>query len=229
MSDKPQKERTRRPKKERSAPLPAVEVMARNQAVYAIYRRLIPIALLSVLSASVAVFAAFSLWSIRTPPQYIQVQEDGRLIQEPPLSENSVSQGLLSDFAIKAIRALNTYDYINWRQQIQAASDFFSPRGWDGYIKAFEDVRTIDAVTKRKMVVSVEPTGPVTFSRQGKVATGEYAWRLEVPVKVTYTPHDSDSASPNVQDGTVIMAISRIPVSISPRGYAIQLYVFRAK
>lgn len=228
-SDKSSGRSSRRSKKEKSPP-PSVEVTARNQAVYAIYRRLIPVALLSVISAAFALFAAFSVWSVRTPPQYVQLHEDGRLIVQRPIGEPSIPQGVLSSFALDAIRALNTYDYINWRTQLQAATVYFSPRAWGDYQKAYQEARTLDAVTKRKMVVSVEPAGPVAFLQEGIVGgSGEYAWRVSVPVKVSYTPHDIQSGSPNLQEGEVILVISRVPLEVNPNGYAIQTYVFKPR
>lgn len=221
MTTKPPSKR----KKSRSSRSRAAEqVVSRNIAVTSIYRKLIGLAFVATIAAVISVVAAMSLAAKRVPPQYVPVLADGRLLPLIPLDRPNVNQAKIAEFSLKAIHALNTYDYINWIDQLNEAQVYFSPAGWAGYEKEIMSVDTLKAVEARRMVVSVRPMGDVEVVQEGKAPNGVYAWRVEVPVLIRYTAHTGAESGGNTQQGTVTLTISRVPTTVNERGLAIQLY-----
>lgn len=210
-------------KKRSSRPRSAEKVVSRNLAVSSIYRKLIGLAFVATLAAVISVVAAMSLAAKRVPPQFVPVLADGRVLPLIPLDRPNLSQARLAEFSLEAIHALNTYDYINWIDQLNAAQVYFSPGGWMGYQEELMSVDTMKAVEARKMVVSVTPQGEVRVVQEGKIS-GVYAWRVEVPVLIRYTAHTGTESGGNTQEGVVALTISRVPTTVNERGVAIQLY-----
>lgn len=207
-----------------------VKVVERNQAVYLVMRRLIGLALLATLAASVSVVCMLGIYSKPVSPVYVPATDDGHLLPLIPLSRPNVGRGDVGMFALEAIHAANTYDYINYRDQLNAATNYFTADGWKQYNDQLASSRTLIAVQERKMIVSVEPTGEVSVPGEGP-RDGVYMWRVEVPVAVKYTAHgvlsNGSVDAGNVQKGTVILFIRRVETTANPRGLAIWLYQFK--
>ena len=203
----------------------AEQVVARNIAVASIYRKLIGLALIATAAAAFSIISAVSLASKRVPPQYVPVLDDGRLLPLVPLSKANMNQAAIANFSLDAIRALNTYEYINVISQINTAQQYFSPAAWSAYDQELANVGTLKAVSARKMIVSVRPTGDVRVVKEFVADNGVYVWAVEAPVSITYTAHiGQDGQGGNAQDGVVKLVISRVPTTLNPRGVAIQKY-----
>lgn len=207
-----------------------VRVVERNQAVYLVMRRLIGVALLATLAAAISVVCAIGIYSKPVAPVYVPATDDGHLLPLVPLNQPNVGRGDVGMFALEAIRAVNTYDYINFRDQLNEATNYFTPLGWKQYNDQLAASRTLDAVQERKMIVSVEPTGEVTVPGEG-VREGVYMWRVEVPVEIKYTAHgllsNGSVDAGNRQKGTVILFVRRVPTTSNPRGLAVGVYQFK--
>jgi intracellular multiplication protein IcmL len=207
-----------------------VKVVERNQAVYLIMRRLIGAAILATVAAGVSVVGMLGIYGKPVAPVYVPVTDDGHLLPLVPLNQPNVGRGEVGAFALEAIHAINTYDYINFRDQLNQASVYFSPKGWNQFNDQLKTTRTLDAVQERHMIVSVKPMGEVSVPAEAS-QDGLYTWRVEVPVEVDYTAHaqlaNGMADTGNRQKGTVILFISRVPTTINPRGLAIQVYQFR--
>lgn len=207
----------------------AERVIERNVASHLIARRLTGVALVSLLAAAVSVVCAFGIIGRPVPPQYLPVTAAGEILPMPPIDKPNMDKGAVGAFALEAIHAIYTYDYINWNDQLNSASTYFSPRGWDQFQKEYMANHTLDAVKSRKMIVSVKPTGEVTI--KDGVGNGVWLWVVSVPITVTYTAHTTTASGAvdpgNVQSGTLSLYLSRVPITINPRGIAIQMVRFK--
>lgn len=226
MASKPESNPKKKTKS--SKPRSAEQVVARNVAVSSIHRKLIALALVSTVAAVISIVSAFSLAAKKVPPQFVPVLPDGRMLPLVPLSESNMSDSMVADFALEAVRALNTYDYINWISQFNEAQRFFSPQGWKAFDAELQSVDTLRAVEARKMVVSVRPTGDVRVTWKGLAPNGVYAWQVEAPVDIRYTAHSDmqSGTGGNRQEGVALLTISRVPTTNNPRGVGIQAYKF---
>lgn len=224
------REERRARRREKKAASSGVKVIERNQAVYLIMRRLIGTALLAFVAAAVSVVCMVGIYGKPVAPVYVPVTDDGHLLPLVPLNQPNVGRGEVGAYALEAIHAVNTYDYINFRDQLNMASVYFTPRGWNQYNDELKSTRTLEAVQERKMIVSIKPMGEVAVPNEG-AKDGIYLWRVEIPVEVDYTAHAQLANGTvdvgNRQKGTVILFISRVPTTINPRGLAIQVYQFK--
>lgn len=234
MSESKEKDRSRRrrrpvnPEHERAEG--AYTVVVRNQSLVLAYRRLALAAVMSMVSAIACVVVLLLVAGRPVPPQYIPITKDGRLLPLIPLSKPNVDDGVVGEFALKTVREVNNYDYLNWRTQITRAQQRFLPAAWKDYMSEFEATNIIKTVQDRKMIVSGMPSGSVAMVAQG-LNEGVYVWRVEVPIQIRYVAHADDTQGGGTlgSEGVVTLYIQRVPLTVSEDGLAVRSYQYAQK
>ena len=109
----------------------ALEVVRlRNNLYRDNYRRLVGMLLLMIIITIALVGVVVYLVTHRPAPQYFATSADGRITPLYPLSQPVVNPGELAQWANQAAVAAYTYNFVNYRKELQAASEFFTPEGW---------------------------------------------------------------------------------------------------
>lgn len=153
-------------------------------------------------------------------PRYFATTADGQVIAMVPLGEPNVSQSTLLQWASVAAVSAYTYDFVNYRSQLQAIADNFTPNGWDSFTASLKDSGTIDAVTSKRMVVSAAASGAPVIVAQGPLA-GTYSWKVQIPLLVSFQSA-SEIKSRKMQ---VTLLIQRQSTLTSPRGIGIAQFI----
>lgn len=153
-------------------------------------------------------------------PKYFATSINGRITPLFPLNEPNQSDSAVLQWANQAAIAAFTYNFVNYRDELQAASGFFTPDGWNQFLGALAQSNNIDAVKAKKLVVSAVATRAPIILQKG-LLTGIYSWRVQMPILVTY-----QSASEFTQQNNVVtMLITRVSTLNSPRGIGISQFV----
>jgi intracellular multiplication protein IcmL len=197
-----------------------VLVFSRN----AFYKRLHYLVLGAfALSLCVIVFLIIILsYLLRNPthPIYFATDNVGRLIQIVPVSKPNMSTEDVTAWAVAAVEAVNSYDYINFRAQLQDAEKYFTTYGWTKYMAALRASNNLLGVTKRKQVIIAEVIGQPKILAQG-ILGGSFAWKYQMQILVTFSepPYDNKSKFTNSLIATVI--VQRQPVLQGYKGLGI--------
>jgi hypothetical protein len=192
-------------------------------------RRAILVCLISVACAVLSMITAERVLRVQTPPQFVQLTQDGRIMPVAPLSVRSASDGEILSFATDSVKWINTYDYQSWRDQLQAAADRFSPKGWNSYLSQLVRSDNMNSVRSQYMVVSAVIKGSPIIKKQGVVkSVGAYVWLVDIPVTIRFAPPPQNGQQPQSinQTGVIHLYIARVPLQVSQRGYAIEVYQF---
>lgn len=197
-----------------------VVVRNRNDFYRDSYRKVIGALLFSILIVVVLGCALVYLVTNPPTPRYFATSVDGRITPLVPLNQPNISQAALLQWANTAAISAYTYNFVNYRQALQAASASFTPDGWSAFMQALENSNNLNAVTAKKLVVSAVATGAPVILQQG-VLNGAYAWRVQMPMLVTYQSASQFSR----QSILVTMLITRIPTLNSPEGIGIAQFV----
>lgn len=147
--------------------------------------------------------------------RYFATTQDGRVIPIIPLSDPHVSTNSLLQFSAEAAMAAYSFDFINYRKQLQDASQYFSVQGWEGFMKGLEP--NLKAVKAKQLVVTAVPGGAPVIIRQGLIGE-RYAWKVQMPLSVTY----SSSSEKIVNSLMVTMLVKRVSTLETPRGIAVE-------
>jgi intracellular multiplication protein IcmL len=153
-------------------------------------------------------------------PRYFATSINGRITPLVPLNQPNQSDSAILQWANQAAISAFSYNFVNYRSELQAASGFFTADGWDQFLQALKDSNNLDAVKTKKLVVSAVATSAPVFLQKG-LLNGRYSWRIQMPMLVTY-----QSASEFSQQSlTVTMLVTRVDTLNSPRGIGIAQFV----
>lgn len=153
-------------------------------------------------------------------PKYFATSINGRITPLYALNVPNQSDSSILQWANQAAIAAFTYNFVNYRSELQAASAFFTTKGWKQFLSALDQSNNLDSVKAKKLIVSAVATRAPIILEKG-VLNGQYAWRVQMPLLVTY-----QSASEFTQENYVVtMLIERISTLNSPRGIGISQIV----
>lgn len=199
----------------------AVElVKLRNNFYRDNYRRVV-MALLVLLLINVGLIAIIIYqYQSRPEPRYFATSADGRITPLYSLRSPVVSAAELREWSAKAASSAFTYNFSNYREALQVASENFTPRGWKDFQEALRKSGNLATVLKQKLVVSAVPTGTPEIIDQ-RIISSRYTWKIQIPLLVTY-----QSAGTTLQDPLLVtLSIVRMSALQVPRGIAIDQYI----
>lgn len=181
-------------------------IFARN----AFYKRLHYLVLaafaLSILVIGILTWVLYFL--VKNPPQplFFATDDAGRLVEIVPLDKPNMSTDEVIAWTIEAFQRSASYDFVNYRTQLQDAQKYFTEYGWSTYMKAMTLANNMPALIQRKQIVIAQVVSRPKIVAQG-ILGGAYAWKFEMPVLVTYwlPPYNDKSKFLNSQVVTVIV------------------------
>ena len=196
------------------------EVMMRNNFYKDGQRKLTFILLLSL---CVNIITGVLLGYIIThppEPRYFATSINGRITPLFPLNEPNQSDSAVLQWANQAAIAAFSYNFVNYRNELQASSGFFTSEGWRQFLGALQESNNLEAVKAKKLIVSAVATRAPIILQKG-LLNGRYAWRIQMPILVTY-----QSASEFTQQNNLVtMLVTRVPTLTAPRGIGISQFV----
>lgn len=195
-------------------------VLLRNTFYQDNYHRALFVLLMLIILNFLLVFAIIYKLTHPPTPQYFAITADGRMINIHPLDDPIVSDDYVLQWAVDATRNVFTLDFLHWQDQLQQASAKFTPYGWNNFLTALKQSRNLDTITNLKMVADAQITGNPQVIEKA-VIDGVYAWKIEMPINVTYTNIQNQISMPMVVDLIVV----RVPVEDNPDRIAINNFL----
>lgn len=199
----------------------ALTVVALRNAFYKDSQRRVIMALFVAILVNF-VLGSMLVYILTHPPapKYFATSINGRITPLFPLNEPNQSDSAVLQWANQAAIASFTYNFVNYRDELQASSGFFTADGWDQFLNALQQSNNLDAVKAKKLIVSAVATRAPIILQKG-ILNGSYSWRVQMPILVTY-----QSASEFTQQNNVVtMLITRVSTLNSPRGIGIAQFV----
>jgi intracellular multiplication protein IcmL len=198
-------------------------VMNRKEFYRDGYRKLIIIVLGLLIGNIFMASIIFYMKSHEAAPRYFATSADGRITRLYAMTEPVVSVSALLDWSRRASVAAYSYDFVHYRGQLQAASEYFTPDGWEKFINALRSSGNLKTVIAKKLVATAVPTGVPVLLNRG-VIDGKYSWKVRLPLLVTY-----QSQSQTFQQTVMVtMIVARVPNLNDPKGIAIVQFVASA-
>lgn len=203
----------------------AAEVVAlRNRFYQDSYRTLLLILVLSFTLNLILVGLISYVITHPPAPKYFATTSDGRITPLIALDQPNLSTSAVLQWANTAAVASYTYNFVNYRSELQAASEFFTPDGWSDFLNALETSTNLSAVKDKKLVVSAVATGAPVVLQQG-LLDGRYSWRVQMPILATYQSASEISR----QNILLTMLIQRVSSLNSARGIGIAQFIAQSE
>lgn len=159
-------------------------------------------------------------WVHPVPPEYFATTADGRIIMLHPLSDPVVSDDFVLQWATDAVHKAFTLDYLHWREQLQEASNNFTSDGWKWFLNSLQSTNNLKTLTDLQMVSNAVVTAAPQIQEK-RVVGGHYAWKIQMPLLVTYTAKERNIEMPM----QVTVIVVRVPVEDYPQRIAINNFL----
>lgn len=183
-------------------------------------RKIILALIFSIIVNLVQGFMLFYIITHPPAPKYFATSINGRITPLFALDEPNQADSAVLQWANQAAIAAFSYNFVNYREELQAASGFFTAEGWQQFLDALQSSNNLEAVKRQKMVVSAVATRTPVILQKG-LLNGRYSWRVQMPLLVTYQSANQFSQRNDV----VTLLITRISTLNSPRGIGIAQFV----
>lgn len=176
--------------------------------------------ILSMLTNVVLVFVLAYVIRHPTAPMYFAADEVGRLIQVIPVDQPNMSDEDVEAWAMRVASATYSYNYVNYRSQLQEVQRFYTSYGWTRYLNALQSSNNLVALNERRMIQTAMPVAKPSMLAKG-ILGGAYAWKFKMPMLVTYwmPPYDDQSRFSNALEVTII--VQRQPILQSDHGLGV--------
>jgi len=195
-------------------------VSERNSFYRRNYRKLMTAMLVVVIANLVVISVLVYSLRVRDQPRYFATTDAGNVIPLVPLAKPLVSREALLTWATEAATAAYTFDFVNWRRQLQGASVFFTDQGWLNFQEGLKSSLILNTVESKQLAVTATPSRKAVILTQGLIA-GEYAWRVEVLLQVMF----GSASEQLVSSYLVNMLVKRVPTTMYPIGLGIDQFV----
>ncbi|MDF1654752.1 MAG: type IVB secretion system apparatus protein IcmL/DotI [Coxiellaceae bacterium] len=196
-------------------------VLMRNVFYRDGYKRLLFALLLLIAVDLMLAFGIFYSYTHPPEPQYFATTPDGRIITIHPLSDPVLSDQQVLQWVSQAVMRIYERDFVHWKDQLQQVSGDFTNQGWRDFIAALHASDNLNTVIKLKMVSSAKITGAPVITEK-EVISGTYAWKIVVPVLVSYVNSSTKHISQPLE---ITLIVLRVPVQYHPDRIAINNFI----
>lgn len=177
-----------------------------------------------IISAAMNVcFLVILIYKIVYPieARYYGTITNGRTFPMAVLTEPNQSDTAVAEWAnMAAISAFNL-DFVNYPEQLQNASQYFTKAGWEQFLLALQQTNNIEQIRQKRLTVTAVAQNTPVILQKG-VLNRRYSWRIQLPILITYV----SASSIEQQTSVVTMLVNRISTLESYRGIGIsQFYV----
>lgn len=157
--------------------------------------------------------------SSRPLPAFSALTPEGKQQSMVAYSEPNLLPETILKWASKAATAAYTFDFSNYRTQIEAARPYFTKGGWDAYLASVSGL--VNTIVQNQVFVNGVVSGTPVISNQGPLPGKGYTWRVQIPFLVSYL----SASGPVKQNYFVVLTIVSVPTNENPQGIGIDQFV----
>ena len=122
----------------------------------------------------------------------------------------------VSGWLFDAIMLSYSFNFNNYYSQVEKSSYFFTPQGYDMYLKALTASKIETDIMLKKLDITTVPLQEPVLINSGVFSSTEF-WRFRVPVLVSYY----GGKTPVIQKQLIEVLILRVPAHNNPKGLSI--------
>lgn len=154
-----------------------------------LYRDHYRTALAGALLMALVCAALAALLSVMTlfpsQPKYYATTTTGVTVPLHSLSEPVVTKSYLVQWASLAAQNSYNLNFNDYKDQIQAESQYFTPDGFNKYQQALKDSGLLSQVIDNKLVMNAIVSGDVVIIKEF-MSGGRHNWVVQLPMLVTF-------------------------------------------
>lgn len=185
-----------------------------GRILIAIFLTLAAMVLLGLISAY--------LFLTHPEPVVFSVDKDWRVLPPVPIDQAYIKDPDLLQWISQVLPSVLTYDFVNYKTQVDEARQYFSDNGWKVFLNQLDTYANNNTLQAAKMFVNANPSGaPIVLNRG--ILDGRYAWWIQIPMKLSYSSPGGTSVKPLVFQVLIV----RIPTLDNLDGVTIDNVVIK--
>jgi intracellular multiplication protein IcmL len=196
-------------------------VVMRNKFYREGYQSLMKIAVAQGLVVVILAFLVVYKMFIEPPPvRYFATTNDGRLMKLSPLNQPSMTDAAVLAWTAQAAADVMTFSFLDYQRRLQNSGSYFTPVGWDGFMKAIQESRFLEGVQVNQQIITAVPAQAPVVVQRGEI-NGRYYWRIQLPMIVTFTSGEKKASKRQLLNLTIV----RVSPLDNPSGLGIEQWV----
>ncbi len=184
-----------------------------HQALRQAQKACLALSLVSLLSLSAFLLTLM----LRPDPVYFGMSRDMKLLPMTPLSQPMLTDAALKNWVAEAVGASFNLDYLNWREQLTRAREYFTPPAFTSFALSLDKEGHLPLMRQQKALIHAVVQGAPVLTKSG-VLSGVLVWEFEVPLLLTYETSMGRIANNTY---TVVVRVRRVSPAENVRGVAI--------
>ena len=147
--------------------------------------------------------------------EYFSVDCTGRMQQQQPMDSPHLPESALLDYAVRSVSEGYTFDASNYRDVMTSVGKYFTPEGHADFLNSMQP--QIKYVLDNVLIASAVADGTPVLSNSGRSPNGVFAWKIKVPIVVTFRTQTQSSTVKRI----VTLVIVNRPTYETPFGVGI--------
>ncbi len=196
-------------------------VVTRNKFYREGYQTLLKIAIAQgVVVLVLATLVVYKMFIEPTPVRYFATYDDGKIMDIQPLTDPAMTDAAVLSWASQASADVMTFNFLDYQRRLQTSASYFTPLGWQGFMKAIQDSRFLESVKANQQIITAVPSQAPVIVERGQ-ADDRYYWRIQLPMVVTSTSGDKKATKRQLFN----LMIVRVSPLQNPSGLGIEQWV----
>jgi len=156
------------------------------------------------------------------PTRYIYADSTGKIANLVARSQPNLTDSEVSIWATQAVSKALSFDYVQYRSEMQDSQKYFTSNGWEGFQTMLQSVHLLDQVTDQHLIMRTTPTKAPTVVSSGNEG-GTYVWHIAVPMQIEFFTNGNDKNSTGNTKTSVMVniTVSRVSEFIQSSGVGI--------
>lgn len=156
----------------------------------------------------IVVLTCFFCFTHRLAPEFYSTSVNDKVELLTAMDMPNTSDQAVTDWASLVAISCFSFDFVNYQKQLNSLSVYFTENGWVGFTNSLKQSNIVDAVIGKKLIVNAVITKSPVILEKGSL-NGQYAWRVQIPLLVTYQAA-SDFSSENILINILVRRISTL-------------------
>ncbi|QTP13324.1 DotI/IcmL family type IV secretion protein [Serratia symbiotica] len=180
----------------------------------------------NIISCSTLLFVVW-VWSMYFPKYKFVNTADNSSICEIPVQDNpDYSAESVMDFAKDAIMKTYSYDYVNWRGQInETAYRYYNDKGRVAYFNSLDESGNLSRVQKGKLILKSMVSNVPQIESEDKAKT---FWYIDVPITIEFYANGSTKPVSSNSYIATVRVVRETPSKIRKKALAVEQVLLKA-
>lgn len=181
------------------------------------YRKKVALSFAGVIGALLCMGIFYITAKRIKPPELMFISSGNQVYKIEALPLPMQTREGVQAWVREAIQKTYTFDFLNLGDQLTAAKPYFTPDAWSLFKQVVQNSELVKQAEKNRLQVGVVLQTDPVFAGTAINATGEFAWKVVVPITISFTG-DIPTQSQNV---VIRATVIRVPTTENPKGLGI--------